>query len=193
MAVPPAPPLPPAARPSARVTRPPAARPAGATGAPPSQGPQGKQAEALYPPPAFHFAVTFGANAKDADGAFREVTGLGPEMETESVVEGGQNAFVHQLPKAVKHPKLVLSRGIATMESRLLLWCQSVLEGGLAQPIFPKQLHVFLLDEQGGPLRVWSVQNAYPVKWSVEAFQATRNEVAIERIELAYAGSSRLM
>ncbi|ANH70286.1 hypothetical protein ABE85_05240 [Mitsuaria sp. 7] len=137
--------------------------------------------------------MTFGASAKDADGAFREVTGLGPEMETESVVEGGQNAFVHLLPKAVKHPKLVLSRGIATMESRLLLWCQTVLEGGLAQRIIPKQLHVFLLDEEGGPLRVWSVQNAYPVKWSVEAFQATRNEVAIERIEFAYAGSSRLV
>jgi phage tail-like protein len=147
----------------------------------------------VYPPPAFHFAVTFGASAKDADGAFREVSGLTPEMDIESLVEGGQNAFQHQLPKAVKHARLVLSRGIATMESRLLLWCQSVLEGGLARPIFPKQLHVFLLDEEGGPLRVWSVQNAYPVKWSVEPFQATRNEVAIERIELAHAGSSRLM
>ena len=144
---PPAPPLPPAARPTARVSRPPA--PATAT-APPSQS---AQAIAVYPPPAFHFAVTFGSNAKDADGAFREVSGLGLDMDVETVVEGGQNAFVHQLPKAVKHPRLVLSRGIATMESRLLLWCQAVLEGGLAQPIHPKQLHVFLLDEEGGPLR----------------------------------------
>ncbi|WP_457355363.1 phage tail protein [Roseateles sp. P5_D6] len=183
---PPAPPLPPAARPTARVNRPPPAPPAGPAS-------QASQAAAVYPPPAFHFAVTFGASAKDADGAFREVSGLGPEMDVETVVEGGQNAFQHLLPKAVKHSRLVLSRGIATMESRLLLWCQSVLEGGLARPIQPKQLHVFLLDEEGGPLRVWSVQNAYPVKWTVEAFQATRNEVAIERIELAHAGASRLM
>lgn len=145
----------------------------------------------LYPPPAFHFAVSFGAAGKNADGAFREVTGLGPELETETVVEGGQNAFVHQLPKAAKHPRLVLSRGIATMRSPLLQWCREVLEGGLAQPIEPRRLHVFLLDGDGKPLRVWAVQNAYPVKWSAEAFQATRNEVAIERIELAYAGSNR--
>ena len=172
---------------------PPVTRSASAPPPGPARAPDGLRAQLLYPPPAFHFAVTFGSNAKDRDGAFREVTGLGPELETETVVEGGQNAFVHLLPKAAKHPKLVLSRGIATMESRLLLWCQAVLEGGFAQPIATQQLHVFLLDGDGAPLRVWAVSNAYPVKWSVEAFQATRNEVAIERIELAYAGSSRLV
>jgi phage tail-like protein len=177
----PAPPLPPAAQPTAGLSRSPA---------PASQSAQTMD---FYPPPAFHFAVTFGANAKDADGAFREVSGLGPEMEIETVIEGGQNAFVHQLPKAVKHSRLVLTRGIATLESRLLLWCQSILERGLERPIYPKQLHVFLLDEEGGPLRVWSVQNAYPVKWSAEAFQSMRNEVAIERIELAHTGSIRLL
>ncbi|PTT91297.1 phage tail protein [Pelomonas sp. HMWF004] len=147
----------------------------------------------LYPPPAFRFAVTFGSSGRNRDNAFREVTGLGPELETETVVEGGQNSFVHLLPKAAKHPKLVLTRGVATMESGLLQWCQEVLEGGFAQPIVPQPLLIFLLDQDGGPLRVWSVQNAYPVKWSVEAFQSMRNEVAIERIELAYAGSSRVM
>ena len=196
--VPPAPPLPPAARPSARVSPTPAAakRPsaaAGAAGPGNASASAALRAEMLYPPPAFRFAVTFGSAGRNSDNAFREVTGLGPELDTETVVEGGQNTFVHQLPKPAKHPKLVLSRGVATMESGLLQWCQDVLEGGFAQPIVPQLLHVFLLDQDGGPLRVWSVRNAYPVKWSVEAFQSTRNEVAIERVELAYAGASRLV
>lgn len=148
---------------------------------------------AAYLPAAFHFAVTFGTQPKDADGAFREVSGIGPEIETEAVAEGGQNSFVHLLPKPAKHPKLVLKRGIAPVDSRLVLWCRSVLEGGLARPIYPKLLHVFLLDESGGPLRVWSIENAYPVKWEIEGFQSTRNEVAMEKIELAYACSKRLV
>jgi phage tail-like protein len=145
----------------------------------------------LYPPAAFHFTVTFGTNPQDADGSFQEVSGIAPEMETESVPEGGENRFVHTLPKAVKSARLVLKRGIAALDSRLVMWCQSVLEGGLARPVFPKLLHVFLLDEKGQPLRAWSFANAYPVKWEVEPFNATKNEVAVEKIELSYAYSKR--
>jgi phage tail-like protein len=144
-----------------------------------------------YPPAAFHFAVTFGTQPKDADGSFREVSGIGPEIETEAVPEGGENRYVLALPKAMKHPRLVLKRGIAPNDSRLVLWCQAVLEGGLVKPIYPKLLHVFLLDGAGEALRVWSFANAWPVKWEVDAFNATRNEVAMEKIELAYAYSKR--
>ena len=143
------------------------------------------------PPAAFYFTVTFGTQPKDADSSFREVSGIAPEMETESVVEGGENRYVLSLPKAVKHPKLVLKRGIAPENSRLLMWCQAVLEGGLIKPIFPKLIHVFLLDGLGSPLRAWSFANAYPVKLEIEAFNATKNEVALEKIELSYAYSKR--
>ncbi len=143
------------------------------------------------PPAAFYFTVTFGTQPKDADSSFRELSGIAPEMETESVPEGGENRYVLALPKAVKHPKLVLKRGIAPVTSRLLMWCQAALEGGLNRPIFPKLVHVFLLDANGTPLRAWSLANAFPVKLEVEAFNATKNEVAVEKIELSYAYSKR--
>lgn len=146
----------------------------------------------FYPPTAFHFAVTFGASPKDADGAFREVSGIGPEVETETVNEGGLNGFAHVLPKAIKHPRLSLKRGIAVSDSRLVLWCQAVLDGGFVKPIHPKLVHVFLLDEGGDPLRAWSIENAWPVKWEIDGFQSVRNEVAMEKIELAYARSNRI-
>lgn len=167
---PPAPPLPPASGPSPR-----GATPAGA----------------VYPPVAFHFSVSFGIPGRDADCAFREVGGIAAEMETESVVEGGENRFVHQLPKAVKHPRLVLKRGVAPFTSRLVTWCRDVLESGLAFPVTTKLMRVSLLDESGQALRVWSFENAFPVKWEVEPFQSSKNEVAIEKIELAYSLSKR--
>lgn len=138
------------------------------------------------PPAAFYFTVTFGTNAQDADSSFREISGIAPEMETESVVEGGENRYVLALPKATKHPKLVLKRGIAPNSSRLLMWCQAVLDGGLNRPVFPKQVNLFLLDGRGTPLRAWSFENAWPVKLAVEPFNSTKNEVAVETIELSY-------
>lgn len=144
-----------------------------------------------YPPAAFYFTVSFGPLPLLADSSFREVSGIGPEMDTETVYEGGENRFAHVLPKAVKHPRLVLKRGVASIVSPLVRWCKSTLEGGLAQGIEPRLVHVFLLNEMSLPLRAWSFENAYPVKWDVEPFNSTKNEVALEKIELCYAYSKR--
>ena len=149
-----------------------------------------RQASA-YPPSAFHFAVSFGTAARDADCSFREVSGISSDMETEAVVEGGENRYVLQLPKAVKHQRLVLKRGIAPFTSRLVTWCRDVLESGLGWPVTTKQINVALLDETGQPLRMWSFENAFPVKWEVEPFQSSKNEVALEKVELAYLMSKR--
>lgn len=164
-------------------------RPAGASRFFPAELQPDPRAGSL--PVAFQFTVTFGTQPQDSDGSFQEVQGIGPELETEDVAEGGENRFVHHLPKGMKHPRLVLKRGIAPNSSRLVQWCQAVLEGGLVRPVYPKLLHVFLLDENGGPLRAWSFDNAFPVRWEVEAFGAQKNEVALETIELSYNFSKR--
>lgn len=146
-----------------------------------------------YQPAAFHFKVVFSATAGMTDTSFQEVSGIGSEVETEEVVEGGENRYVYRLPKAVKHPKLVLKRGIAKMSSPLVIWCRSVMEAGFIIPIVPMPILVFLLNENGIPIRAWSFANAYPVNWEVDAFNSTKNEVAIEKIELSYNYSNRII
>lgn len=146
--------------------------------------------EALYPIPAFHFKVTF-SEKEDEDAAFQDVSGIGAQMETISYAEGGENRFVYELPKAVKHPKLSLKRGILPKASPLVQWCKSVLENGFDDPIVPKLIHVMLLNEKGQPACKWSFADAYPVNWEVESFNAVKNEVAVEKIELIYSYSRR--
>lgn len=144
------------------------------------------------PPVAFHFSVTFlGLMPPVPDMAFQEVSGLETELEVKALEEGGENTFVHQLPVKVKQPNLVLKRGLTTQASGLLQWCKSTLEGGFAEPITPKDLTVSLLNEMGLPVAVWSVGNAYPVKWAVGGFDAMKNELAIETIEFAVNGVQR--
>jgi len=147
----------------------------------------------LAPPVAFHFTVAFAGTSLPPvpDAAFREVQGLESEMEVETVVEGGENRFVHKLPKPARHPNLALKRGLMRMTSGLTIWCKSVLEGGLAKPIKPKELLVSLLDEHGLPLAAWHVANAYPVKWQAGGFDSMKNEIAVETVELAYTTLKR--
>lgn len=143
-------------------------------------------------PFSFQFAVVLGGSARDPEAAFREVSGIGPEMEVETVTEGGENRFVHVLPKGVKSPRLVLKRGVAPNGSMLVDWCRQTLEGGLARTIVPMLVQVFLLDSEGNPLRAWAFKNAYPVKWSVDSLESTRNQLAMETVELAYAYSEKV-
>ena len=138
-----------------------------------------------YPLPAFYFQVKF-FDTDLSDTSFQEVTGLTQELDIEEVVEGGENRFVHRLPKGVKNPRLVLKRAVAKADSPLVKWCKATLEGDMDKRLRLKNLHVFLLDETRTAVRVWDIENAYPVKWDVEPFGATKNEVAIETIELVY-------
>lgn len=146
-----------------------------------------------YPPSAFYFKVVFSATAGMSDTSFQEVSGISSEIETEPYVEGGENRYVHQLPKSVKHPKLVLKRGIAEMDSPLVIWCRSVFEGDFMTPIVPMPMMVYLMNENKIPIRAWTFANAYPVRWEVESFNSTKNEVAIEKLELNYNYSNRMI
>ncbi len=139
-----------------------------------------------YPLPAFYFKVVFAATSDNDDTSFQEVSGISSEMETEDFNEGGENRFVHRLPKSLKHSKLVLKRGVAEMNSPLVSWCRDVLDGEFIKPIKPMTIEVRLMNEEGEPVRVWSFVNAFPVSWEVEGFNSTKNEIAIEKIELSY-------
>lgn len=144
-------------------------------------------------PVVFHFAVAVDGATASEDAAFQEVSGLEAEIELETVVEGGENRFVHRLPKPVKHPNLVLRRGIASDRSQLVTWCKAVFENDFAAAIAPRGIVVSLRDAEGDPLRSWSLGNAWPVKWAVAGFGAMKNEIAIETMEFAYATLKRTL
>jgi phage tail-like protein len=144
-----------------------------------------------YPPTAFYFKVTIDGSQQGEDTSFQEVSGIGPEIQTEEVVEGGENRYVHRLPKPTKHPLLVLKRASAKVKSPLVKWCIEILEGDLSAPIEPKRVIVHLLNENGDPTRSWSFADAYPVQWETGVFNSTKNEVAVETIKLSYSYSKR--
>ena len=145
------------------------------------------------PPAAFYFKVAFGASGLQDDTSFQEVSGIGSTMETEEVVEGGENRFVHHLPKGVKQTPLVLKRSIGRTDSALVRWCRAVLEGGLALQVMTAPLTVYLMDAYGKPVRAWQFANTFPIKWDVDSFNSTKNELAVESITLQYSYSNRII
>lgn len=142
-------------------------------------------------PAAFHFTVSVGGASSGTDSSFQEVSGIELSMDVDELREGGENRFVHQLPTGVKQKRLMLKRGIAPTDSPLVGWCQRTLENGMSVKIELSSVEVKLLDAKNNPLRGWSFTNAYPVRWEIDAFNSTKNEVALETIELAFQTVTR--
>lgn len=147
----------------------------------------------LYPPSAFYFKVVFDGNSDGVDSSFQDVSGISSEMSTEDVAEGGENRFVHKLPTAIKQSNLELKRGIAPSTSPLVVWCQEIMEGDFINAIVARTINVYLLNEKAEPIRGWSFANAFPIKWEVEGFNSTKNEVAIEKIVFSYTYAKRIV
>ena len=122
---------------------------------------------------------------------FSEVSGLENRIEVEPISEGGENRFSHQLPVGTTRGNLILKRGLLAQNGALIAWFTDIMEGGFSKPTSPKSLAISLLGQNGEAVMKWQIENAYPVKWSVDAMDVSSGFVAVESIELAYQTLSR--
>jgi phage tail-like protein len=131
----------------------------------------------------YNFAVEIGGVVV---GGFSEVSGLSSEIELESYEEGGLRDYVHKFPKHTTYPNLVLSRGLVNTDL-FYFWYKATSQGLI------QQLNgtILLLDSQQIPVMWWTFTRAYPVKWEGPHFNASSDEVAVERIELVHQGISK--
>lgn len=135
------------------------------------------------PPVGFHFSVVFEMFPQTPnDFRFKEVNGLGVELETEKFKEGGNNRFSYNLPVRTKYDDLVLKRGLF-IGSGIIKWCRDALEDFEFSPV---NLLISLLNAQHVPLYNWHVINAIPKSWKVSNFNAEENSLVVESITLSY-------
>lgn len=130
----------------------------------------------------FYFQLSF----KGEDAAFKEVSGISKELSMEEVVCGGENRFKYRLPTITTSQNLVLKRALIPEGSKLIDWCASTLDEGLASAISPHDVSVSLFNSDGSVSVMWTFYNAYPVKYAVSDLKSQENEIVIESIELAY-------
>ncbi len=94
---------------------------------------------------------------------FREVTGLGGQLEIMSYAEGGANDHVHQLPIRHSWGRITLKRGI-TSDMSIWLWYQA----GQSQSLGARRDGVItMLSIDGLPAMAWMFRGGLAAKWMV--------------------------
>lgn len=116
-------------------------------------------------------------------GAFTECTLPSIEWDVEQIREGGQNNFVHQLPKGRKAGKLTLKRGLGS-SLIIMQWYLNCLRGQFDRKDVTINLMGFLNGINYTAFS-WTAVGAYPTKWSGPQLQSSGKAVAVETLELA--------
>jgi phage tail-like protein len=138
-----------------------------------------------FPIHGYRFSVLFlagGLLPNPLDIRFQKVSGLSATVETTPLKEGGQNLYTHKLPERVSYQNLVLERGV-------VIGSPLNLEFNAAMSLFkfaPSNVLVTLLSDSKVPLAAWLFLKAYPVKWATGDLDASKPDVLIDTLELAY-------
>ena len=122
-------------------------------------------------------------------GAFSDVSGLSGELEVLAHPEGGQNAFVHQLPVRHTWGRLTLKKGVV-LDRILWDWFDKGLSGSLGAR---RDGSVTLLTPAGQPAITWEFRAGLAAKWTGPDLSAREGAIAIEALEIVHQGLRQVM
>lgn len=135
-----------------------------------------------YPLTVFHFSVSWGGD----NIGFSEVSGLSQEVQAIEYRDGLMSGTTLPLkrPGLKKAGNITLKKGMVTANLELYNWLNNS-----GQPnVERRDLVITLLNDEGAPVFIWSIAQAWPVKCEGPGLKASGNDIAIESVDLAHEG-----
>lgn len=120
-------------------------------------------------------------------GGFSEVSGFDASIDVIEYREGDMVQTPMKFPGLKKYGNITLKKGV-TDSTVLYTWVMAGVEGEVER----KTITITLLDATGAATASWQVINAWPVKYTAPDFNATASEAAIETLEIAHEGMTRV-
>lgn len=139
---------------------------------------------ATYPHGKFRYKVEIdGLEA----GGFSEASGFDASIDVIEYREGDMVQTPMKIPGLKKYGNITLKQGVA--DSMVMYeWMIAGVEGEVER----KTITITILDETETAAASWQVINAWPAKYTAPDFNATSSEIAIESIEIAHEGMTRV-
>jgi phage tail-like protein len=154
-----------------------------------SASPETPTAGPNQPPlPVFCFQVMLTVDGfMNSEAYFKSVGGLKYETESVDVKAGGVNYTTFKLIGSTKFPNLVLKRGFAK-DSKLLTWREAWLKQEPGKRPGRASGKIVQLGNNMQPLCSFHFVRAWPCKWEMSEYDASKSELAIETLELVHEG-----
>lgn len=120
-------------------------------------------------------------------GGFSEVSGFDASIDVIEYREGDMVQTPLKIPGLKKYGNITLKQGLTT-STVLYDWIIAGVNGAVDR----KTITITLLDDEEAPAASWQVINAWPTKYTAPDFNATSSEVAIDTLEIAHEGMTRV-
>lgn len=115
------------------------------------------------------------------------MTGFDAPVDVMEYREGDMVQTPMKIPGLKKYGNITLKQGLADS----MVFYEWIAEG-VSGAVQRKTITITLLDEEENPAASWQVINAWPTKYTASDFNATSSEVAIETLEIAHEGMTRV-
>lgn len=119
--------------------------------------------------------------------AFHDASGFDSTVDVIEHREGGQNSTTYKVPGLTKHGNITLKWGI-TDDKSLDEWHQQLVDGDSVR----RNGSIVMLNRKGEEVARWNFVRAWPAKYTLPAFNAEGNDIAIQTLELAHEGLKRV-
>ncbi len=103
--------------------------------------------------------------------------------------EGTDLPTVRKIPGLIKYGNVVLKWG-STDSVELFNWRKLVEDGNMEEA--RKNMAIIVLNETGEATARWEFREAWATKYDAPDLKASGNEMAIETLEIAHEGMSRI-
>lgn len=137
-----------------------------------------------YPYGKFRYKVEIEGNEA---GGFSEVSGFDASIDVIEYREGDMVQTPLKIPGRKKYGNIKLKQGVTTSKV-LYEWITANING----PAKRKTVTIILLDDEEKAAASWQVINAWPTKYAAPDFNASSSEIAIETLEIAHEGMTRV-
>lgn len=116
------------------------------------------------------------------------MTGFNASVDVMEYRAGDMVQTPMKIPGLKKYSNIILKQGL--VDSMVFYeWIAEGVNGAIQR----KTITITLLDEEETPEASWQVINAWPAKYTAPDLNATSSEVAIETLEIAHEGMTRVL
>jgi phage tail-like protein len=138
----------------------------------------------VYPHTRFRYKVEI--DGIDA-GGFSEATGFDASIDVVEYREGDMETTPSKVPGIKRYGNITLRQGLVDSQA-IYDWMITGVNGAVDR----KTITITLLDEEDNPAASWQVINAWPMRYNAPDFNALSSEIAVESIEIAHEGMTRV-
>lgn len=139
-----------------------------------------------FPVTSYYFKVLIGGT----ELGFREVSGIKATVEVEEVEEGGTRNEAPKILKKMNFESVSLKKGLVKGHSMAIeVFEQFNLKFNIhssGETLTYNDVIITMMSGDDKDIFSWILHEAYPLSWEISGFDAMKNELSVETLELNY-------